>query len=218
MKIDAQTLLDALEGRIVASQIIDSLRRLPPSEILSLTHQANLSITDDGNIVGDNNVSIVVKGEGAAELASVLREALYRGRALFQLRPPVGDFVGRETEIKELMTALQAAAISGISGMGGIGKTELALSVADKLRAEYPDAQLFVNLRGTDPMPRSAADAVQSCLYALVGQGAKLPDKVDELMQLYRSQLNGKRALILLDNAADSAQVKPLLPPTGWTK
>src|SRR5215212_5102869 len=70
--------------------------------------------------------------------------------ALHQLRAPLGDFVGREREIQTLINALRReshACISGISGMGGIGKTELALFVAEQLRDEYPDAQFFINLQ-----------------------------------------------------------------------
>lgn len=137
---------------------------------------------------------------------------------LHQLRAPVSDFVGREKEIATLVNALrkgESAGISGISGMGGIGKTELALLVANRLRPEYADAQLFIDMRGTDDKPLAAADALASCIRAFAGADTKLPEALDELVKLYRSGLDGKRALILLDNAADSAQVRPLLPPPG---
>jgi tetratricopeptide (TPR) repeat protein len=137
---------------------------------------------------------------------------------LHQLRAPVSDFVGREKEIATLVNALrkgESAGISGISGMGGIGKTELALLVANRLRPEYADAQLFIDMRGTDDKPLAAADALASCIRAFAGADTKLPEALDELVKLYRSGLDGKRALILLDNAADSAQVRPLLPPSG---
>lgn len=74
-----------------------------------------------------------------------------------QLRAPVGDFVGRENEIAELLSELTnggQVGISGISGLGGIGKTELALVVANRLIPNFPDAQLMVEMRGTDPTPR----------------------------------------------------------------
>ena len=137
--------------------------------------------------------------------------------SLHQLRAPVGDFVGREREIDTLINALRResrACITGISGMGGIGKTELALLVAERLRDNYPDAQFFINLQGTDANPRSPQEALAICIRAFLGPEAKLPEDPEQLSHLYRSELSGKRVLLLLDNASDSAQVRPLLPPT----
>jgi hypothetical protein len=131
-------------------------------------------------------------------------------KALHQLRAPLGDFVGRQPEIDTLFNALRResrACITGISGMGGIGKTELALFVAERLRDEYPDAQFFINLQGTDTNPRSPQDAMAICIRAFLGPEVKLPEDTEQLSHLYRSQLSGKRVLLLLDNAADSAQV-----------
>ena len=138
--------------------------------------------------------------------------------ARHQLRAPVGDFVGREKEIEMLTDALRsggAAGISGISGMGGIGKTELSLYVANQLRDAYPDAQLFVDMRGTDEHPRDPADALADCIRAFAGPEQRLTESLDDLTRLYRDTLSGKRALILLDNAYDAPQVRPLLPPAG---
>jgi tetratricopeptide (TPR) repeat protein len=138
--------------------------------------------------------------------------------ALHQLRPPLGDFVGREREIDTLINALRResrACITGISGMGGIGKTELALLVAERLRDDYPDAQFFINLQGTDANPRSPQDVMATCIRAFLGPKAQLPEDPEQLSHLYRSELSGKRMLLVLDNAADSAQVRPLLPPIG---
>ena len=138
---------------------------------------------------------------------------------LRQLRAPVGDFVGREQQIRTLINTLRQrgdrASIIGISGMGGIGKTELALLVADRLADDYPDGQVFINLQGTDAHPLPPEEVLATCIRALLGPEARLPQDLHQLSQLYRSQLSGKRMLLLLDNAADSAQVRPLLPPAG---
>ncbi len=151
--------------------------------------------------------------------ASALSQSLLAQlTARHQLRAPVGDFVGREEEIDTLTGTLQrggSAGISGISGMGGIGKTELALYVAARLRDAYPDAQLFIDMRGTDERPRDPADALADCIRAFAGLEHRLPESIDDLLKLYRAALDGQRALVLLDNARDAAQVRPLLPPDG---
>jgi tetratricopeptide (TPR) repeat protein len=98
--------------------------------------------------------------------------------------------------------------------MGGIGKTELAYVVADKLRSTFPDAQLVLALRGTSPTPLAPEQALQTVIRAF-SPDAKLPEDLPTLEALYRAQLHEKRALILADDAADAVQVRPLLPPPG---
>ena len=143
---------------------------------------------------------------------------------LHQLRAPVGDFVGRAKEIADLVAALKhngesnaagISGISGISGLGGIGKTELAYVVAAHLAPQYPDAQLVVDLRGTDAVPRAAAEALAECVRAFAGLEVRLPDDEAALVRLYRECLTGRRALVVLDNAASDEQVRPFLPPPG---
>jgi tetratricopeptide (TPR) repeat protein len=133
-----------------------------------------------------------------------------------QLRAPVGDFVGREREIDRLTGALtggSGAAICGLRGMGGIGKTELALVVANQLAAQFSDGQIVVELFGASN-PITPEAALQTVIRAFAPE-AKLPDDLPALTQWYRASLNGKRVLVLADDAHDAAQVRPLLPPTG---
>jgi tetratricopeptide (TPR) repeat protein len=139
--------------------------------------------------------------------------------ALHQLRAPIGDFVGREQEIEQLVQALTTAdsaeaAISGVRGMGGIGKTELAYMVAQRIAAEFPDAQLLLELHGASSNPLSAEQGLQIIIRAFERE-AKLPDDLGQLQGLYRSVLSGKRMFILADDARDAAHVRPLLPPPG---
>jgi hypothetical protein len=136
-----------------------------------------------------------------------------------QLRPPIVDFVGRAREAAQLVTTLQAtlvqgrgAVITGLQGMGGIGKTELAYVVAHQLRNVFPDAQIVIDLRGTSAAPLTAEQALQAVIRA-VAPSAQIPDDPSALLPCYRSALHGQRALILADDARDAAQVRPLLPP-----
>jgi tetratricopeptide (TPR) repeat protein len=103
-------------------------------------------------------------------------------------------------------------AITVVRGMGGAGKTELARRFADELSAEYPDAQIELDLKGLDPQSLSAAEVISAVL-RVFHPTMKLPGRVEELGALLRRTLEGKRALLLLDNAKDGHQVGPLLPP-----
>lgn len=104
------------------------------------------------------------------------------------------------------------AAIVGLRGMGGVGKTSLALVLAHELTAAYPDAQVFIEMRGLDAMPTTPRAAMEQVIHAFEGPEAKLPDDWAELLARYHAALNGKKALLLFDNALDDQQVQPLLP------
>jgi len=138
-----------------------------------------------------------------------------------QLPGPVRQFTGRQNELAALTGLLDpagacgpaAVVISALGGMAGVGKTALAVHWAHQVAGHFPDGQLFVNLRGYDvgqPMP--AGDALAGFLRALGVVGQDIPDGVDERAAAYRSLLAGQRVLVVLDNAHDVAQVRPLLP------
>jgi tetratricopeptide (TPR) repeat protein/DNA-binding XRE family transcriptional regulator len=138
-----------------------------------------------------------------------------------QLPGPVRQFTGRQNELAALTGLLDpagaggpaAAVISALGGMAGVGKTALAVHWAHQVASQFPDGQLFVNLRGYDvgePMP--AGDAIAGFLRALGVAGQDIPEGTDERAAAYRSVLAGRRVLVVLDNARDVAQVRPLLP------
>ncbi|MDQ7808441.1 BTAD domain-containing putative transcriptional regulator [Amycolatopsis sp. A133] len=131
-----------------------------------------------------------------------------------QLPAAPASFVGRAELLAALDHAGAAAGPVAISGPGGIGKTSLALHWAAGKLAEFPDGQLYVNLRGFDPAAESlpVSVAVRGFLHALGVDGAAVPAEPDAQLALYRSLLAGKRVLVVLDNAADTGQVAPLLP------
>jgi tetratricopeptide (TPR) repeat protein len=121
------------------------------------------------------------------------------------------DFTGRAAELDELLTHAEGVILSGV---GGVGKTALALVLADRLKARYPDAQFYLDLKGASDHPLSVADALAHVLHAY-HPTTPLPSSEDELRELYRTALNDRRVLLLLDNAAGRWQVEPLLPPAS---
>jgi len=132
-----------------------------------------------------------------------------------EIPPQPADFTGREDEIKGLLEKFgQGATITGLRGLGGVGKTALALVLADRLKNRFPDGQLFLNMQGTSKSSLDPKDAMAHVIRSYLGADASLPEDLNGLSGLYQSILSGKKALILLDNAASREQVEPLLPPS----
>jgi DNA-binding SARP family transcriptional activator/tetratricopeptide (TPR) repeat protein len=139
-----------------------------------------------------------------------------------QLPAAVTSFTGRADELTVLNQLLvQAGAgspgmvvISAIGGTPGVGKTSLAIQWAHQVAARFPDGQFYTNLRGFDRVdaPVTPAEAIGEFLDALGVTPEQIPRSLDAQAGLYRSLLSGKRALIVLDNARDEDQVRPLLP------
>src|SRR5207244_1795954 len=142
--------------------------------------------------------------------------AISAAKALHHLPPPVSDFTGRTDELAELTAELEQGGItiSGLHGLGGIGKTALALKLADQLKSRYPDAQFYLDLKGASRKPLAVTEALAHVIRAY-HPTAKLPDTEAELHGLYRSVLQNQRVLLLMDNAANAEQVEPLIPPSG---
>jgi DNA-binding SARP family transcriptional activator len=157
------------------------------------------------------------KGPSVAERATVA--AVSR-----QLPAATGHFTGRGGEL-ELITRLHGraqeadfpggtVAISAIDGMAGIGKTALALHAAHRLAGKFPNGQLFLDLHGHTQgyPPREPGEALGSLLRSLGVRAGQIPAEPEERAALYRQRLAGTQTLVVLDNAFDEAQVRPLLP------
>jgi DNA-binding SARP family transcriptional activator len=139
--------------------------------------------------------------------------------AICQLPPDIGDFVGREQEMESLSAVMlgsraDAPGIATVHGTPGVGKSTLAVHLAHRLRPHFPDGQLFIRLAGASSAPRDPSDLLAELLRALHVNGAAIPESCDERAALYRSRLADRAVLLLLDDAADEAQVRPLLPGT----
>ena len=132
----------------------------------------------------------------------------------------VGSFTGRAWELAELTEAAAGpasqVAVHAISGMAGIGKTALAVRAAHQLAARHPDGQIFLGLQAHTPgqPPVAAAEALAILLQTAGVDARQIPAGLGARARLWRHWLAGKRMLMLLDDAADSEQVRPLLPGT----
>jgi tetratricopeptide (TPR) repeat protein len=138
-------------------------------------------------------------------------------RYVSTLPPPPADFTGRAAELADLLerAARGGAFITGLRGMGGIGKTALALVVAEQIAPRYPDAALYLDLGGASDAPLSPRD-LQAQVIRAFDREARIPDADTELADLYRATLSGKAGLLVLDDARHPGQVRPVLPPAGW--
>ncbi|QXJ23363.1 winged helix-turn-helix domain-containing protein [Actinomadura graeca] len=136
-----------------------------------------------------------------------------------QVAPVVADFVGRDAEAETIIGLLDAGATNAtmpvvtVCGPPGVGKTALASYVARRCRARFPGGQLFADLRGhSSGAPRPTASVLAGFLRALGVPPGEVPADQDECAALYRTLLDGRRVLVVLDGVASAEEVRPLLP------
>jgi DNA-binding SARP family transcriptional activator len=145
-----------------------------------------------------------------------------------QLPPDVPDFTGRHQELQAITDVVLAGAerrggsngrrrsgavpVVAIAGMGGIGKSALAVHAAHRLAAAFDGGQLYADLRGGGEQPADPAEVVGWFLGALGVDGSARPLSIEERVALYRSRTAGRRVLVVVDNAVDERQVRPLIP------
>lgn len=134
-----------------------------------------------------------------------------------QLPAELADFTGRATLVHRLTEQLSCAQgavmpVLAVRGLGGVGKTALALRVAHAARGHFPEGQLYTDLLGPGPGAAHPGAVLGAFLRALGVPAAAVPAGTSERAALYRSTLAGRRVLVLLDNALDGTQIRPLLP------
>jgi len=193
--------------RAISGRLASELGVQPGPELQAL-HQRILA--GDADLAGDPDLSV------ARQVPSAWRGAVPR-----QLPASPPHFAGRTAELKALDELVSRSAdgdgrgaVWVLSGPAGVGKTTLAVRWAHRVADQFPDGQLYVNLRAFAPegKPVTPAEALRGLLRAMGVLLAHIPESPDAQAALYRSMLAGKRMLVLIDNAADAGQVRPLLP------
>ncbi|WP_394613852.1 BTAD domain-containing putative transcriptional regulator [Lentzea sp. JNUCC 0626] len=232
-----EELLAAVEKRIEADLAAGRSVELVP-ELQELTrehplrdrfwHQLMLALYRSGRQAGAlaayRQVSEMLADELGIDPApelSALHDQILRGEVAAprerrvtprQLPPDLATFVGRERDVERL--AASEARIIVISGTGGVGKTSLAVHWAHRIAGRFGDGQIFVNLRGQDQVRAMAPQ--EALVLVLKGLGVDtVPGGLDEQVALYRSLVADRKLVLLLDNAANAEQVRPLLPASA---
>ncbi|MGV9779687.1 BTAD domain-containing putative transcriptional regulator, partial [Streptosporangium sp. NPDC003464] len=129
----------------------------------------------------------------------------------------IADFTGREKLVEQLSALIAdrrpgPIPVSTITGRAGVGKTTLAVHLAHRMSGDFPGGQLYADLRGSDEQPADPSRVLSRFLRSLGVCDPVIPEDPDERAELYRTRLAGRRVLVVLDDAADQAQVRPLLP------
>jgi DNA-binding SARP family transcriptional activator len=181
--------------------------------------------TADEIPLGDaqGTISIGTFGEVPATPATVAADGPARspGPGPTQLPADIGDFTDREIPLRHLCemlvregtaTSPGAVRIAVVAGAAGLGKTTLAVHAAHQVRAQFPDGQLYADLSGATSQPAAPGEVLARFLRDLGVDGDRVPVGDDERAAMYRTRLTGRRILVMLDNARDAAQVRPLLP------
>ena len=174
-------------------------------------------LADALELIGEPRAQFQVAAQGVA----VSAQATTVAPGL--LPPSTRDFTGRVQEVAEILGLVEAGGdhegmtaviVSAVAGKPGVGKTALAVHAAHRLRCggRFPDGQLYVNLEGAQAHPLDPGEALARLLRALGVDGPSIPDALEERAERYRSLLADRRVLVVLDNAAGEAQVRPLLP------
>jgi DNA-binding SARP family transcriptional activator/tetratricopeptide (TPR) repeat protein len=209
---------EALEAyRRARQSLVDELG-IEPGPHLQLLHQQILA--GDPSLLAPYGEAVAAnRGSGSA---TTITSGVPR-----QLPAAPEHFTGRDGEVERLAALADLGdgadaragrvTISAIDGMAGIGKTALAVHVAHRLAERFPDGQIFLDLHGHSPRrsPYTVSEALSSLLRTLGVPPERIPENEEQAAALYRQRLADTRTLVVLDNAAHEAQVRPLLPGGG---
>jgi tetratricopeptide (TPR) repeat protein/transcriptional regulator with XRE-family HTH domain len=196
----------------------ESGRRLPAADILA-AYERHFKLAS-GSLLALRQKALAERAAEEDRRASLASGAAEPDPAApFQLPHDVSAFVGRQDQLHRLHQAIAGPrtgtfVICSIDGIAGVGKSALAVHFAHQVTDHFPDGQLYLDLRGHDPSgaPLTPNQALRHMLRTLGADSGRLPADTAELVAHYRTATAGRRLLIVMDNAADTGQVRPLLP------
>ncbi|MBO0848398.1 MAG: tetratricopeptide repeat protein [Pseudonocardia sp.] len=211
-RTEALSVYTAIRERLVDELGIEPSQRLRDMQVRILNGSTGEAPTrDDQGYDQGRDQGYGPSGAGDPDQGEQVRPAA--------LPRDADGFAGRADAMAALTARLtvDGGGMCVISGIAGVGKTALAVHWAHTARDHFPDGQLYLNLRGYDPDhdPIATVTALGQLLTSLNVPAPRIPQTVDERAALYRSMLADRRILVLLDNAHDAGQVRPLLPPSG---
>lgn len=211
---------DALQAYQTTRRILADELGVDPTSALQELHQRILK--GDPALDSPGIARTHAPQPNASPAAAVVAAAAGAVAGPRQLSADLPDFTGRTGHLARLEALLAKASVgagpvvlSAIAGAGGVGKTALAIHVAHRVVAQFPDGQLQVDLHGADGPPTDPGEVLARFLRGLGVPNEDIPAEPEERAAMYRSTLAGRRVLILLDNARDAAQIRPLLPGSG---
>jgi len=169
--------------------------------------------SDAGNFEPDNFEHVAERFQGN----------LVQPTMLYELPPDIDDFVGRSTEIHQVLHSVHQsihrtqsnAIVVVITGRAGVGKSALAIYLAHRLRSSFLDAQLYINLRGAEQYPQHSLDIITRLLRSQGIEESNLPIDAAERLKLFQSVLDNKHIILVLDNVENESQLDTLLPKTS---
>ncbi|MBZ3902495.1 tetratricopeptide repeat protein [Streptomyces scabiei] len=233
-ELSARAAMYPLDERVNGQLMLAQHRCGRPAEALDHYRRIHRRLADElgigpGQALRDIQTAILQQDSTPASLSGT---PVWQSPRPAQLPLAAADFTGRFSEMAQLdglLTAVSApsprgeeqgiaraasAVVASVSGTAGVGKSTLAVHWAHRVREAFPDGQLYVNLRGFDPSGPmvSPAEAVRGFLDAFGISPDRVPPTLEAQVGLYRSLLDDRRVLVLLDNARDVQQVRPLLP------
>ncbi|HZR51323.1 MAG TPA: BTAD domain-containing putative transcriptional regulator [Streptosporangiaceae bacterium] len=187
---------------------------------LGIEPSARLQTLHQQILCGDEGAAVVAPARSPGQSLRV-GSLPGAGTVPAQLPADIGDFTGRADylwELDELLNPCRAPrghsaiTVVAVTGAGGVGKTTLAVHSGHRHREDFPDGQLYINLRGTSDQPVAPGDALGQFLRGLGLDWPAIPVETDERAALYRSMLSDRCVLVVLDDARDAAHVRPLIP------